>query len=169
MRETYFEHDEGILSIASSTNIGQKDDWKAQNDIINQQNQYYYHLPISLLFNSAVENSTEEEDVCKERDLDVLQAALKSKRKRRYTHGRSIQNLRFYGSLHPPDKEELEERMFWNFKSDKNDSKGKNENSDYNMHHKEIMKREQQKRQHQDMLWLGGMFGMVSFAYYWGN
>lgn len=47
--------------------------------------------------------------------------------------------------------------------------KEKNENSDYNMHHKEIMKREQQKRQHQDMLWLGGMFGMVSFAYYWGN
>ena len=96
MRATYFEHDKGILSIASSTNIGQKDDWKAQNDIINQQNQYYYHLPISLLFNSAVENKIEEEeDVCKERDLDASQAMFELKRKRRHTHGRSMQNLRF--------------------------------------------------------------------------
>ena len=51
---------------------------------------------------NAVEKHAKEEDNSKERDLDTLQGALKSWI--RHTHGRTVHNLPFYGSLRPPKK-----------------------------------------------------------------
>ena len=60
----------------TSTSMCQKDNWKSQNDIVNQQNQCCNYLMLTFLWNNDAENSTKEEDNSKEHKLEKLKGSL---------------------------------------------------------------------------------------------